>query len=52
VFINGGTFTMSDGVIYGSEEEAGKKNTAGTGAAIYRKGGTSPNTTNSTIDMR
>jgi uncharacterized repeat protein (TIGR02543 family) len=52
VFVNIGTFTMSGGVIYGSEEEAGKKNTAGTGAAIYRKDSASPNTTNSTIDMR
>jgi uncharacterized repeat protein (TIGR02543 family) len=51
VYAKSGTFTMSGGVIYGSEEEAGKKNT-GNGAAIYRAGGTSPNTTNATIDMR
>jgi hypothetical protein len=51
---NTGTFTMTGGVMYGSDAGDGKANTAtdGNSAALYRNGGTSPNTTNATIDKR
>jgi parallel beta-helix repeat protein len=55
VYVSGsGTFTMSGGVIYGSEAVNGSKaNTAPSGgAAIYKNGGTFPDTTNDTIDKR
>jgi uncharacterized repeat protein (TIGR02543 family) len=49
----GGTFTMTGGVIYGSEEEDDKANTATTGAAFFKyNGNSSLDTTSSTIDKR